>query len=104
MKLEHKYVNIFLSLVFFRAAPDDSQNEAILTALSQPSLSPFLCVEKSLQLFAERIAVNLHHLVSGSTTHRLSESIGDVLKPELKRIQVRGALCCAPASTNCDFR
>lgn len=70
-----------------RNVVENSQNEAILMALSNPSVSPFLYVEKSLQLFAKRIAASLHHLVSGCTTHQLSDSIKDVLKPEVKRIQ-----------------
>lgn len=66
----------------------NSQNESILTALSNPSVSPFLYVEKSLQLFAKRIAASLHHTVSGNfSTHHLKESIRDVLKPEMKRVQ-----------------
>ncbi|KAJ1529624.1 hypothetical protein ONE63_006389 [Megalurothrips usitatus] len=70
-----------------KSVPESNRNEAILTALSNPTVSPFLYVEKSLQLFAKRIAASLHHLISGSATHHLSDSIRDVLKPEVKRVQ-----------------
>lgn len=76
-------------LFFTRTASGNSQNESILTALSNPTVSPFLYVEKSLQLFAKRIAASLHHTVSGNfSTHHLKDSIRDVLKPEIKRVQV----------------
>lgn len=70
-----------------KKASENSQNEAILSALSNPTVSPFLYVEKSLQLFAKRIAASLHHVVTGNTSHNLSDSIRDVLKPEVKRVQ-----------------
>ncbi|KAK3932424.1 Ankyrin repeat and LEM domain-containing protein 2 [Frankliniella fusca] len=70
-----------------KKAAENSQNEALLTALSNPTVSPFLYVEKSLQLFAKRIAASLHHIVTGNSSHRLSDSIRDVLKPEVKRVQ-----------------
>jgi hypothetical protein len=78
----------FFLLSLFRATSDEGQNDAFLASLSHPTPSPFLYVEKSLQLFAKRIAASLHHLVSGSTTNHLSDSIRDVLKPEVKKVQV----------------
>jgi len=66
---------------------ENGNQDSELFSLSQPGLSPFLYVERSLRLFAKRIAAILHHIVSGSSVTR--ETVCDVLHPEVKHIQVK---------------
>lgn len=70
----------------------NAENDALMTALTNPGLSPFLYVEKSCQVFAKRIADGLRHLVvieeAMRDTQSCSESAFDFLLVEVKHLQV----------------
>jgi hypothetical protein len=65
-------------------AGDGVEDEALLNVLQNPSLSPFLYVEKSCQVFGKRIYDGL--AVVGHSA-RMGDSVSDTLWPEIKRLQ-----------------
>jgi hypothetical protein len=60
------------------------EDEALLNVMMNPGLSPFLYVEKSCQVFAKRISDGL--AVVGHSA-RISDSVPDVLQPEVRHLQ-----------------